>query len=164
MATFPTRLLLAAMLASILAADPLPRIETETLAGKPVELPEAAKGQPTLLIIGFTKGSRAATKAWNDRVEHDIAKLSVYTIVVMEESMKPMRTMAVRSVKKATPASRRDRTLLVYHYEKELKIITDFGRPDDAYLLLLDANGEMKWKSHGPPGDDAIQALQAALQ
>ena len=164
MVTFPTRLLMAASLAATLVADPLPRIETETLAGKPVELPEAAKGKPALLVIGFSHGSRTQAKAWADRAEKDLAgKLTVYSVVVLEEAPKLVRGMAVRGIRKSTPPQRRDRTLLVYHYEKELKIITDFGRPDDAYLLLLDANGDMKWKSHGPPSDGAIQAIQAAL-
>ena len=127
-------------------------------------LPDAAKGRPTLLVIGFSHGSRVQTKAWNDRLPGDFGDtLAVYTIVVLQDAPKLVRGMAVRGVKSSTPPERRDRTLLLYQHEKELKVTCDFERPDDAYLLLLDAGSEIRWKSHGAPTDDAIQKIKALL-
>lgn len=64
----------------------------------------------------------------------------------------------------AHPRKQRDRFLPVYHHEAELKMAAGFTAPDDAYILLLDGSGEIRWRFHGPVTDSAIVALQKEAQ
>ena len=43
-------------------ADPFPGLETESLLNQKVVLPDAAKGHPTVLFIGFTHASQNQMK------------------------------------------------------------------------------------------------------
>jgi hypothetical protein len=151
----------AGLYGDALPHDVLPHIDGDTLTGKHLALPDAAKGHPALLVIGFTHGSRTQTKAWADRAQHELGdRLAVWSVVVLQDAPKLVRGMAVHGVKSGTPPERRDNTLLIYHYEKELKLAVGFDRPDDAYLLLLDAGGDVKWKFHGAVTDTAIKEVR----
>ena len=44
--------------------DPLPRLEGEFLTGRTVTLPSASEGKVTLILMGFTYGSRVQVEAW----------------------------------------------------------------------------------------------------
>lgn len=43
------------------------RLEGQSLSGKPIALPDDARGKIALLVIGFTKKSGQATGAWAQR-------------------------------------------------------------------------------------------------
>src|ERR1019366_977678 len=47
-------------------ADSFPVIEAENLLGAKISLPEAAKGHPTVLVIGFTHAAQKQTLPWNE--------------------------------------------------------------------------------------------------
>jgi hypothetical protein len=137
----------------------IPAIEGETLSGKKVSLPAAADGQSALLIIGFTHGSEAQTRAWSQRVR---GRFPVWSIAVLEDVPGLVRGMVKRGIKSGTPKELHDRFVLVYHGEKQLKQAAGFDKPDDAYLLVIDKGGVITWRFHGPVTDDAV--AQAGAQ
>jgi hypothetical protein len=136
------------------AQQNLPVIDGETLSGKKLSLPAAAGGQPALLIVGFTHGSQAQTKAWSVRV-HD--RFPAWSIAVLEDVPRLVRGMATHGIKSGTPKDQYDRFLLVYHGERQLKEAAGFDRPDDAYLLVVDGAGVVRWRYHGPVTDAAVE-------
>lgn len=142
----------------MLSAQPLPRIEGETLSGKKVTLPD---GRPAVLIIGFTHGSQAQTKAWSQRIHNQI---DTWSISVLEDVPRLMRGMVSHSIKGSIPREEHDRFLLVYHGEKELKQAAGFDRPEDAYVLAIDASGAVLWRFHGSVTDAAAEQAAAALK
>jgi hypothetical protein len=141
---------------ALCAQRSIPAIEGETLSGKKMSLPAAAGGQPALLIIGFTHASQAQTKAWSARV-HD--RFPAWSIAVLEDVPRLVRGMATHGIRSATPKEQFDRFLLVYHGEKELKEAAGFDRPDDAYLLVIDGTGAIRWSYHGPVTDAAVEQI-----
>ena len=153
-----SRFVVLAFAAAVLAAQPLPRIEGETLSGKKAALPD---GKSALLIIGFTHGSQAQTKAWSQRVHN---QFDTWSISVLEDVPRLMRGMVSHSIKGSIPREEHDRFLLVYHGEKELKQATGFNRPDDAYVLAIDGGGAIQWRFHGPVTDAAVEQAAAALK
>ena len=138
----------------------IPPIEGETLSGRKVTLPLAAGGQPALLIIGFTRASQEQTKAWGLRM-HD--RVPAWSIAVLEDVPRLVRGMVTHSIRSATPKAQHDRFLLVYHGEKELKTAVMFDRSDDAYLLVIDGTGSVRFSFHGPVTDDAAQQVIAQV-
>ena len=134
----------------------IPNIEGETLSGKKPTLSRDVGSEPTLLIIGFTHGSQAQTKAWSLRVRD---RFPTWSIAVLEDVPRLMRGMVSHSIKSSIRKEQYDRFLLVYHGEQELKQVAGFDRPDDAYLLVIDRAGAVRWSFHGPVTDAAVEQI-----
>ncbi len=150
-----------------LAGQQFPQVSAENLQGKATEFPAAASGHPAIVVIGFTHGSQTQCKAWSIRLSHDLPEAQrgwVYSIAVLQDVPKLVRGMVVHSIKGGTPAGERDRFLIVNRGESELKEAAGFDRPDDAYVLVLDANGTRRFKTHGPVSDAAVAAVEAELR
>jgi hypothetical protein len=142
------------------SAGPFPAIQAENLEGKKIELPGTVSQHPTLFIIGFTHASQAQTKPWATRLENEF---NPYSIAVLQDAPRLVRGMAVRGIKGEVPQSRRDRFLLLFHGEKELKQAAEFDRPDDAYLLLVDPGGLIQARWHGPVSDSAVEDIRSRI-
>ena len=119
-----------------------------------------AGGQPALLIIGFTHGSQTQTKAWSVRA-HD--RFPAWSIAVLEDVPRLVRGMATHGIKSGTPKDQYDRFVLVYRGEKQLKEAAGFDRSDDAYLLVIDGSGAIRWRYHGPVTDAAVEQIGAQM-
>ena len=142
------------ILAAFLAAQQFPAITGQNLLGKDVNLPDA---HPTVIVMGFTHASQTQTKPWTQRIG---TQFPLYSIAVLEDVPRLVRGMAVHGIKSGVPEERRARFLLVYHNEKQLKLAAGFSAPDDAYLLVLDKSGAIRWKYHGPVTDQAFREMQ----
>lgn len=90
--------------------------------------------------------------------------VTVYPVAVLEAVPRLVRGMASHGIKGGTPKEQRDRFLLVYYQEAELKMAAGFTAPDDAYILLLDASGAIRWRFHGSVTDSAVAELQKEAQ
>jgi len=117
-------------------------------------------GRPAILILGFTHGSQAQTKAWGARVGR---RFPAWSIAVLEDVPRLVRGMVSHSIKSSIPKEQYGHFVLVLHGEKELKQAAGFDRPDDAYLLLIDASGRIQWSCHGAPTDAAIDEIARRL-
>jgi hypothetical protein len=140
------------------AADSFPSIEGENLLGKKLAFPEAAKGKPAVIVIGFTHASQTQTKAWGIKLAPEFP---VYSIAVLEDVPRLVRGIVSGGIKRGIPQNQRERFLLVYHGEKELKQAVRFQQPDDAYLAVIDRDGAIRWRFHGPVTDSTVQELRA---
>ena len=141
-------------------AEQFPAIEGDNLLGQKVNLPEAAKGHPTVLIIGFTHASQNQTKPWTARLTPEF---NAYSIAVLEDAPRLVRGMAIHGIKGSVPENERDHFIIVLHGERELKEAAGFDTPDDAYLLLLDSDGTVRWRYHGPFSDSALNDVKTHL-
>ena len=141
-------------------AEPFPPIQAENLLGKKVELPAAVSRHLTLFIIGFTHASQAQTKAWAARLENEV---NPYSIAVLQDAPRLVRGMAVRGIKSGVPQKNRDHFLLVYQGEQELKRAVEYDRPDDAYVLIIDAGGQIQARLHGPVSDSAVEEIRSRI-
>jgi hypothetical protein len=155
---------IALMLAMAQSAPPAkrcPSIETENLLGQKVALPEALNGHAAILIIGFAHASQSETKFWSTRLEADFHP---YSIAILEDVPRLVRGMAAKGIKSSVPDSRKDRFLLAFHGEKELKEAVNFVAPNDAYIALLDRSGLIQWQFHGEVSDATVNELRVRLR
>ena len=154
-------------LASAACAETLPEIEGENLVGKKIVLPEASAGHVAIIVIGFSHASQNQTKAWADRLNRRFpnpAMVTVYPVAVLEAVPRLVRGMAAHGIRSGTPKEQRDRFLLVYHQEAELKNAAGFSAPDDAYILLVEGHGAIRWRFHGPLTDSTVAELEKEVQ
>ncbi|SPE24838.1 conserved hypothetical protein [Candidatus Sulfopaludibacter sp. SbA3] len=149
--------ILAFLLALPLCAQQLPPFEGQNLLDKKVRLPD---GHAAVLLIGFTHASQNQTKPWSVKIA---SQLPTWNISVLEDVPRLVRGMVSHSIKSSVPENLRERFLLVYHGEKELKQAAAFSTPDDAYVLVLDKLGSIQWKFHGPVTDAAFERLKAQM-
>jgi hypothetical protein len=148
-----------------LAADTFPTLETENLLNQKVVLPDAARGKPAVLVIGFTHASQTQTKSWTDSLGMEFP---AYSIAVLEDAPRLVRPMAIAGMKSGVAQDQRARHLVLTHQEKELKSSAGFAakgeaHPDDAWILLLDRDGAISWRFHGPFTQAAHDELKARL-
>jgi len=139
-------------------ADQFPAIEGENLLGAKIALPEAAKGHPSVVVIGFSHASQAQTKTWSDRLD---SEFKVYSIAMLQDVPRLVRPMAVGGIKSGVPQAQKDHYLLLFKSEKELKDAFAFGAPNDAYLALVAGDGTIRWRFHGPFSEESLKELKA---
>ncbi len=142
------------------SAEKFPAIEGKNLAGKTIALPQAAEGHPAVVVMGFTHASQAQTKTWSARLSPEVV---TYSLAVLEDVPRLVRGMAVAGIKGGVPQEQRERFLLVFHGEKELKAAVGYDTSNDAYLVLLDADGAIQWRFHGEWSDNSLAALKSHL-
>src|ERR1035437_9462974 len=127
---------MALAVATVLAAQDLPKIEGESLAGHHVALPDAVSGRVAVLVLGFSKASKTPTSAWGQRIEADFASSSVfvlYQMPVLEDVPGFVRGMVISGMKKGVPEDQRAYFVPVLHGESGLKKLVNYKDPDDAY-------------------------------
>lgn len=160
-----TALLICCLCAAALA-EQFPKLEFENLPGKTVTLPDAAAGHPAVLVVGFTHASQKQTKPWSDKLQRAFPKaggVMVFSVAALEDVPRLVRGMATHGIRSGVPEAERDRFLLLYKHEKELKAAAQFGTPDDAYVMLLGRDGAILWRFHGPVSDAALAELASHL-
>lgn len=151
------RTLLLLLAALPVGAQQFPPIEGQNLREHRVKLPN---GQAEAVVIGFTRGSQNQTKAWAVKLT---GQVPVYSLAVLEDVPRLVRGMASHGIKSDVPDNQRETFLLIYKGEKELKQAVEFSTPDDAYVLVLDKAGAIRWKFHGPVTDAAVEQVKQTL-
>jgi hypothetical protein len=145
---------MALAFAFALIAQDLPKIEGDSLAGQYITLPDASHGKVAVLILGFSKASKAPTSAWGEKIEREFTGNSdvvIYQLPVLEDVPGFVRGMVISSMKKGVPENRRGHFIPVLHGEPALKKLVNYKEPDDAYLILLDRGGKVVFQLHGLP-------------
>jgi ATP10 protein len=145
----------------------LPRLDGETLSGKKSVLPDDAHGKIALLAIGFSRKGGDAARAWSNRFKKDFGvdpRFAVYPVAELEGAPRFVRGMIVGSMRQGTPTADRDRFVTLFQGTEELKRLVGFSTSDEAYLLLLDVNGTVRWRGHGVFRQEDYSALLTAAK
>lgn len=144
-------LLAAAAIALLAPGDPLPVLKGEYLTGKKVELPAAIKGKTALLAIGFTYDSRWAVEAWSNRFRKTFARETPVTWfeIPMIGGMARMGKWFIDSgMRRGTPKELQENVITVWGGVDPWKQRLGFRDGKDAYLVLVDASGVVRWVHH----------------
>jgi hypothetical protein len=146
-------------------SEQLSRTASESLAGQQVTLPDSMKGHLSVVIVGFSRSSQTGVKGWDTGARKELGEtFDVYQVAVLEDAPRFVRGMLVHAMKGATPAARQNHFLVVVKGEAELKKAAAFAEADDAYVLLLDGAGEIRWRTHGAVSDAALKQLREQVE
>jgi hypothetical protein len=80
----------------------LPLIGGQSLTDKPVQLPDAARGKPALLVFSFSKQAGNDARLWSARFRRDATanKSALYfNLIVLESVPRLLRGMVSSSIK-----------------------------------------------------------------
>lgn len=144
-----------------------PRIEGESFAGQKIVFPDATHGKVAVLVFGFTKASKVPTSAWAQKINAEFSThdgFELYELPVLEDVPRFIRGMVISSIKKGVPENRRTHFVPIVQNESELKKLVNYKEPDDAYLVILDAIGQIATQIHGPFSDAAYTRFRTDLQ
>jgi hypothetical protein len=138
------------------AAAHIPALHGAVLTGQTVDLPEALKGKVGVLVVGFSQSSRDEVTAWGKRLNgdyRDSGAVLYYEMPVLASVPKLLRGWVLSKIKGSVPPVAQGRFLPVLDHEGDWKAAAGFGRADVAYILVVDGNGKVCWKTEGPASD-----------
>lgn len=149
-----------------MAAQQLPRLQEENLAGQQVVLPDAVSGKVAVLVFGFTRASQTTTGAWMKRIQSDFSKTPgfvLYQLPVLEEAPRFIHGMIVSGMKKGVAEDLRANFVPVFHIEAELKKLVGYKQADDAYIVVLDRGGRIAYQTHSASPSSSYPEFQAKV-
>jgi hypothetical protein len=142
----------------------IPHTEAETLSGKKIVLPEAAAGHPAIFIVGFSHAGGGSCARWDEQLRRDLASdsnLRIYNVAELEDAPKMVRGLIRHGMRGGVPRNEQDSFVLLYQDEDVWKKLADFSDTNDAYILLVDAADNVRWRTHGrSPNPPALSALK----
>lgn len=161
------KILLASLLLAVCAAANAAPLPVETLDGDPATVPDDLDAGPRLLVIAFSRAGRKQTKDWDAHLAATCAsgKPACYDVAVMEGMPGFATEMAVGSMRSEVPMAHQSHYLLVMKGTADWKQLaaTPATPGDDAYLVLLGADGNVLWRGHGAWNAASEAALKQAL-
>ena len=150
---------------SLRVGDPFPQLKGQFLTGRDAVLPQAASGNVALVAIGFTYQSRFPVEAWAEWYRTAIGPrtdVMFFEVPVIGGLAKLGRWFIDRGMRNGTPPALHERVITVYGGTDDWKQRLAFSpdHADDAYLVVLDREGIVRWIHHGA----FEQARSAELQ
>jgi hypothetical protein len=158
----------AALLASSAAGAVAPHraLPAETLSGTKLTVPADLPETPVVFVIGFSKASKAQTRAWSRALTQRLAggEAAVYSVSVIEDVPGFLRGFVAHSIRNSVPGPMHGRFLLVSQQSSAWKDLASCNGADDACLVLMDATRDVAWRTSGPVTEKKLQALTDALE
>jgi hypothetical protein len=148
----------ALTVAGFARAEAFPNLQFDTLAGPKLTMPAAAAGKPALFIVGFSHASSEQTNYWAKHIPADM--VNTYSVAVLQDAPRLVRGMALHGIKSSVPKPKQDHFLVLYSDEDRLKSAAQFQAPDEAYLILIGADGSIQWCFHGSFTHTALKDLR----
>jgi len=144
----------------------LPALKGDLLSGKPGVLPDLAAGHTALITLGFTYDSRSQVEAWATKFRSRYGSrpdVTLFEVPMMGSAARLGRWFIDSGMRKNTPPALHDYVMTVYGSNDDWKARVGFSARDDAYLVLIDATGVVRWLAHGPVGDSRLEQLFALV-
>ncbi len=141
----------------------IPVTHGTSFAGTAVTLPDDLRGKVGVLVIGFSKSSGDVCKGWGQRLAEsyrDSHDVMYYQMPELEAVPKLIRGMVAKSIKSGVPEAEQAHYLPMFSDEAEWQKIVHYSNADDAYVLVVDAQGTVRWQTSGKVTDAGFAALK----
>ena len=143
-----------------------PVISGESLAGIKVDLPQAAAGKVTLVMVAFKRDSIPLLDPWLEAYDDAFGKkdgYAFYKIPMMKSSFaKQISGMINEKMKKDNPKELHDN--IVTYYGPVDAYLKAMGISDEekGYAFIIDQKGVVQWKSSGSADQESIREMISA--
>lgn len=144
-------------------AQHIPSVQSTTFSNAKIDLPEDLNDKVGILVLGFSQNSRDALIEWDKKLAPDYdnsPKVLYYEMPVLTSVSKMMRGFITGKIKSSTSESARAHFLPLLDNELSWRALAHYNKPDDAYILLIDGTGLVRWQSQGPPTDATYSTLK----
>jgi len=156
---------LSVVASNICLAQSMPTTAGETLSGKPIVLADAVHGHSAVLVAGFSREGGNGAGDWAKAIHADpaLANTTVFQISILAGVPGFIRGTIKSGIKKGVPPADQDRFVVLTTDEQPWKRYFGVATENDAYVALIDAQGNILWHAHGPAAQLETQ-LKAALR
>ena len=152
---------------NVSAAIRFPHLAARDLEGRSLELPDAFSGTSNLVIVAFRREQQAMVDswvAWWETIAAEHPSLRCYEIPVIATRWSPARPVIDGGMAQAVRAQEaRRRTLTVYTDVRRVTDALAIDATDTVTVLLVDADGRLRWRTTGPVSEHSGSELRAAL-
>ena len=148
-------------------AQKIPPVHGRTFSGAPVDLPQASAGKTTVLVIGFSQDSRSAVTAWGKKLAadyYDSPSVLYYEMPMLASVPKFLRGFVAGKIKSSVSERGRVHFIPLEDNEAEWKRISHYEAAGDAYVLVLDQQGSVRWQTHGQATDAAYTGMKQQIE
>ena len=153
---------------SLQIGEQLPTLAGQFLTGRPATLPQASAGKVTLIAMGFTYASRVPVEAWGGWYRTELGSrtdVTFFEIPMIGGLAKLGRWFIERGMRSGTPAALHEHVITVYRDTGDWKRWLSYSgdHADDAYLIVLDRKGVVRWLHHGAFDTSRSEELKGLL-
>lgn len=145
----------------------IPAMQGQVLTGQAVRLPEALQGKIGVLVVGFSLGSREEVTAWGRLLARDFDdsdEVLYYEMPVLASVPRLIRGWVLGKIRGSVPVEAQGRLLPIVEREEEWKRLAGFRGADDAYVLVVDQGGTVRWKSEGALSEGAYGEMKRLVE
>jgi hypothetical protein len=158
----------ASEIAPLRVGDALPRLEGTFLTGRAAVLPAASSGKVTFIMVGFTYASRFPVETWGEwfrKTAGTRGDVTFFEVPMIGGLARLGRWFIDSGMRKGTPAALHDNVITVYSkagdWKKRLGVSP--ANEDDAFLILADEAGVVRWLYHGKFDEAPAEDLKRLL-
>jgi hypothetical protein len=151
------------------AAQSIPPVVADSLSGTHVSLPHDFAGKPAILLVGFTRAGGSECSRFAHRLAREQSlfhgAISVYQIAILDSSPRLLRPVILHAMRSGLSQPEQAGVLPLFHDETQWKQIAAFTKSaeNDAYLLLVNPDGSLRWHSHGPDSEALVADFKRHL-
>jgi hypothetical protein len=145
----------------------IPSTHATSISGAQVTLPDDLRGKVGVLVLGFSKNSGDICKGWGQRLAatyRDSHDVTYYQMPVLEAVPKLVRGMVLKGIKSGVPEAEQAHFIPLFSGEKDWQKVAQYGNTDDAYVLVVDGQGTVRWQTSGKVTDAGFAALKQQVQ
>ena len=145
----------------------IPEVHGMALSGDKVDLPLALKGKEAVLVVGFSQASREQVTAWGKRLARDYrdsSKVIYYEMPQLAGVPRLVRGWVVKKIAAEVPDRAKARFLPLFDHEAEWRAVAGYGAADDAYVLVLDGGGAVRYRTEGAATDAAYGEVKRRVE
>jgi len=147
-------------------AQTIPAVSAKALDGSDVALPKSGGMQALILVVGFSKKSEDVCKLWQKKIAAEYqadSRVAFYELPVLQDAPSFVRPMILRGMRKDIPVAEQGHMVPIYEHEEDWKKLVGFSGAGDAYVVVADAQGHVRWQTHGAMSDASYEQLKAAV-
>ncbi|MDH4140321.1 MAG: hypothetical protein OEV43_07085 [Coriobacteriia bacterium] len=144
-----------------------PSLRTRDLEGRDRILPEDLPSGRRVILMAFQRWHQLTVDEWNrvlDGVRQSHSDLSVWEVPTLSRAYTPGRRFIDGGMRAGIPDVQvREHTLTAYADLRKLARKLDIPDFEAIQVFLLDAEGEILWRTEGRVSDESIDELQRVL-
>ncbi len=148
------------------ATTQIPPVAASTLAGEPVHLPADLRGKDGILVLGFAKDARSQIRDWGKRLAADYftsPTVLFYEMPVIAGVPRLLRGMVMKQVASEVSDRGKHHFVPITDNEARWRALAHVTDTNQAYILVVDASGNVQWTTSGPLTDAAYTAVRNHL-
>ena len=149
-------------LAAQTPSSQIPPVSANTLAGEPVRLPADLHGKSAILVLGFAKDARTEVRDWGKRLATDYftsPTVLYYEMPVVAGVPRLLRGLVMKQIAAEVSDRGKHHFVPITDNEPRWRALAHVTDPNQAYLLLVNASGNVEWTTSGPLTEAAYQAV-----